>query len=274
MNVGRDIDSFAKDPRYLFRDVAHSRMFPESGHWGWGNADTFVLIGDHPVWQMQAEQWSLGTGPRTDPRRAEAIRYAPEEKIDDDDADDTALVVDGVARRDVRIAFDADFTVPAELWPFRADNSPYRPDTKGRRPQVGFLFGMRNIYADEVTDPKTQKQIIARPFRALAVIVGDDGVRLEELVQQPDGQHMCNAHPGVAHRGMKLAHKELGRQAADLRSARTIKAAFEVTGDKVNATVNGKVYSFPVPADHQGFYGVAFSGKGFADVHALKASAR
>jgi TolB-like protein len=274
MSVGRDIDGFTKDPRYLFREVAHSRMFPESGHWGWGNADIFVLIGDHPVWQVQAEQWSLGTGPRTDPRRAEAIRYAPEAKIDDDDADDTALVVDGVARRDVRLAFDVDFTVPADLWPFRADNAPYPPDTRGRRPQVGFLFGMRNIYADPVTDPRTHKAVIVRPFRALAVVIGDGTVRLEELVQQPDGPHSCNAHAGVAHRGMKLAHKELGRQAADLRSARAVKAAFEVTGDKVNATVNGKVYSFPIPADHQGFYGVAFAGKGFADVHALKASAK
>jgi len=272
--VGHQIASFNQDPRHLFRDVAHTRMFPESGHWGWGNADIFVLIGDHPVWQMQGEQWALGTGPRTDPRRAEAIRYAPEEKIDDDDGDDSVVIVDGLARRDVRLAFDADFAMPADLWPFRSDNSPARPDSKGRRPDVSFVFGMRNIYADEVQDPKAKKPVIARPFHALAVVVGDGAVRLEELTQQPEGRHSCNAHAGVAHRGMKLGHKELGRQAADLRSAKAFKAAFEVTSDAVKATVNGKLYSFPVPADHSGFYGVGFAGKGFADVHALKVGAK
>lgn len=47
-----------------------------------------------------------------------------------------------------------------------------------------------------------------------------------------------------------------------------------MTGDKVNATVNGKVYAFPVPKGHQGFYGTAFAENGFAEVHALKASAK
>jgi hypothetical protein len=267
VSVGRDIASFDKDPRYLFRDVGHSRMFPESGHWGWGNADIFVLFGDHPVWQVQAASFALGTGPRTDPRRAGAIRYAPDMEVADED---TLLVIDGTARRDVRVGFDVDFAVPANFWPFRADTSPYRPDAKGRRPEVGFVFGMRNIYAEPEKDPKTQKEVIVRPCRALAVIVGDSGIRLEELVQDGEG----NAWAGVTHRGMKFAHKELGRQAVDLRRARILKTSFEVTGDKVNATVNGKVYSFPVPKDHQGFYGVGFAGNGFAEVRALKVSAK
>ena len=69
-------------------------------------------------------------------------------------------------------------------------------------------------------------------------------------------------------------HKQLGRQPIDLRSATALKAAFEVTGDKVNATINGKLYSFAVPSDHQGFYGVGFTGHGFAEVHALKVGAK
>ena len=266
--VGREIESFNKDPRYLFREVGHSRMFPESGHWGWGNADIFVLIADHPVWQVQAAWFALGTGPRTDPRRAGAIRYAPDAEVADAD---TLLVVDGVSRRDVRLAFNADFAVPADFWPFRPhENSPYRPDAQGRRPEVGFVFGMRNIYADPEKDPRTQKEVLVRPCRALAVIVADDGVRLEELVEQGEG----NLLAGVTHRGMKFAHKELARQAVDLRSAKLLKTAFDVTGDKVTATINGKAYSFSVPKDHDGFYGVAFAGNGFAEVSALKVSAK
>jgi TolB-like protein len=267
VSVGRDIASFDKDPKYLLGNVGHSRMFPESGHWGWGNADIFVLIAEHPVWQVQAAQFALGTGPRPDPRRASAIRYAPDMEVA---GEDTLLVIDGAARRDVRLAFDVDFAVPADFWPFRRDTSPYRPDAKGRHPEVGFVFGMRNIYAEPEKDPRTQKEVIVRPCRALAVIVGDGGVRLEELVQEGEG----NAWAGVAHRGMTFVHKELGRQKLDLRSARIVKAAFEVAGDKVTATVNGKAYAFPVPKDHQGFYGVGFAGNGFAELHGLTVSAK
>src|SRR5213078_4287761 len=119
-------------------------------------------------------------------------------------------------------------------------------------------------------DPRTQSDVVVRPCRALAVIVGDGGVRLEELVQDGAG----NLHAGVAHRGMKFAHKELGRQAADLRAAGSLKAAFEVTGGKVSATINGKAYTFPVPKDHEGFYGLAFAGNGFAELRGLQVRAK
>ncbi|TMQ13343.1 MAG: hypothetical protein E6J90_28710 [Deltaproteobacteria bacterium] len=268
VSVGRQIEQFNKEPRYLFRRVGESRMFPESGRWGWGNADICILVADHPVWQVQAAQFALGTGPRPDPRRAGAIRYAPDSEVAADL--DTLLVVDGAARRDVRLAFDVDFAVPADFWSFRGENTPHQADAKGRRPELGFVFGMRNIYAEPEKDPRTQSDVVVRPCRALAVIVGDGGVRLEELVQDGAG----NLHAGVAHRGMKFAHKELGRQAADLRAAGSLKAAFEVTGGKVSATINGKAYTFPVPKDHEGFYGLAFAGNGFAELRGLQVRAK
>jgi len=261
------IDYWKGDPsrKALLRDVAMYRPFPESGRWGGGNKDTFVYVGDQPVWQVQAGQFVLGTGRRSDPRRAESIRYYPDSE--DQSTADNLLLVEGVPRRDVHLRFDADFTAGADFWPFRGDSDSYKPDGKGRRPDVGFLFGATNVNSDYTKDPKTNQDVPVRPFHAFAVILGADGVRLVELTEQAEGHNLTE---GVARRGKALVKKELGQKAVDLRGAKTLATGFEVAGDTVTATVNGNAYSFPIPKDHQGFYGVYLTGAGYAEVRGLK----
>lgn len=263
-----DVDAFGRNYKFLLEEVTSSREFPTQDSSGRHFCE-FVLVDNHLVWQVQSEPWALVTGPRTDPRRAQAIRYASSWK---EEAIDNLLVVDGAARHDVRLSFEVDFTRPADF----AEQSVFDKVPEGLRPEIGFMFGARDIFTDRAWKSKEDgswARNLESSFRALAVIMGDHNIRLEQLVSEEKGDGLVLG-VGVAQHGMAIVHKELRRYPADLRSARTLRAAFEVTGNKVTATVNGTIYSFPLPNDHQGFYGLSFTGRGFAELHALQVSTK
>lgn len=274
MSNGRSIEHMDRDPAYLQRELGKSRRFPHSPFNGLTRADVPVWIGDHRVWQMQAAYFGLGTGPRSDPRRAKAIRYMPDR---DPGVVDTLLVVDGVARSEVRAAFEVDFAAQRETWAFRGDNLPYQAPPG--RAEISFVFGMRDL---DVARPREGKQ--ARPFRAFALVIGGDAVRLEELqedgyvnerVEMRDGKPISMtqslASGGIARDPKRLAHKELARKAARIGGA-VIKASFEVKGRRATATVNGASYAFALPGEASGYYGIGIAGNGFAELRALSTS--
>jgi hypothetical protein len=238
----------------LFHLMSELRQFPDyrCGHSGKRDLFGYVLIGNQPVWALnsklyrvspgtgmngRAEELNLVTGPRSDERRADELRYYGDPKRA---ASEPLAILGGQAKKDVSARFQISYTPAADFWPYgHSPDAPLAFDPG--RPEVAFAFGIRDI-----DSPR-------RPLRGTAAVLRADGVRLVDFSED------------------KSAYRVTPRESqnGDLKSAH-LKVAVKIQGDSARVTVDGKSYHFKAPSDREGFFALWFRGAGYAAIHHLE----
>ncbi len=223
--------------------------------------DDYVLIGEHPVWSQQAH-WHLKTGPRTDQRRADSLRYG-----NDDPTKTLAplLIVDGVPTEDLHARFVLRFRPSADYWPkgVRPADVPdgSRPPSPAGRPEVLLLFGLQDVDVDKVRNEETKEYELPRPTTGHAVLLADD-IALLSLTESERGSY-----------GRKEGFQWTEHARKPLRAkADTLPVNLKITGQTVKVQAAGRSFQFKLPAPSAGFYGLMIRGVGFVEVAELSLS--
>lgn len=249
-------------PKTLYL-LAELRAFPDY-HFENANKRSYfgyLLMGEHPVWAFHSrtypnpsesyrtgmgdkpETLSIVTGPRTDELRADEVRYYgledPKRQVE------PLLLIDGVAKKDVTVRFVVSFTPAADWWPRSVYHSQKTSIADANidpsRPEVGFFYNLRNPDAQQM------------PLSADGVLIGADGVRQVSFTEER-GKHW------------KITPKS--EQKGDTKG-KELKVVAKVSGDSVKLTIDGKTYSWKVPADREGYYGLWLRGRGYAAIRQL-----
>jgi hypothetical protein len=238
------------------RDLTDLRRFQ-----GRNNVFGDVRVGGHVVWNVEGQPW---TGPRSDPRRADEIRYFESDPSTYAGERFTLLIVDGVPRRDVqarfRLAFDDP---PADFRPERDSRSTRRPTAQGKisRPVVTFVFGVRDIYREAPRDKEQNDRTIA-PMRALGLRIDTDRAELVDVTRP--------SYPDRKRYQVKVASKSLGAcNVARATSRSTVDVAIRVDGARIKATIGDQSCELTLDkADKPaaGFYGFLIERPGYVAI--------
>jgi hypothetical protein len=165
-------------------------------------------------------------------------------------------MVDGVPRRDLQASFQVDFVPPRDFWP----SSPRRDDAfeahrvEPGQARVTFLVRAQDVEREDGTDPRTDKPV-PHPLKALAVVIGADGVQLG-AVEMIRGRDWMNAPEPVL--------KVLAEKKAALSGA--VPVTVRVRGSRLEAQVGPVSLAATVPETGDGFLGFAFRGNGYLAV--------
>jgi hypothetical protein len=259
-----------------WQELNRKRKFPSSERFGMSYHDTYVYLGDVPVWQLEENWYSVSTGPRPDWLRTEELRYYLADK-DAKEGVDNAFIADGTPRKEVSARFEVRFTPADDWWPLQGDaytrvgklQEIGIDPAKLAHPAVGLLFGMKDVDVDSVDDPRGGKPLVPRPLHGYLVAIAADGVSLVELGEAERKSHTWK---GVLEHDLTMSWKVLEHKAANLSGAK-LAVSVEVRGGSVKATVNGQAFTFGAPRDVTGFYGLDFKGPGYASLGALKVTA-
>ena len=220
--------------------------------------DEYVLIGRHPAWTLQGAWW-LRTGPRTDPLRADSLRYyKPAGKTD---TLDTIVLLDGVPREDLTARFELGFDRPDD-WaqPSRMRDLPEEQPWTDDRPAVGFLLGVRDVMVEEQED-EAGEDVLVRPMTGLLVLLTSDEV---QLLRQTE------AARGMWDRKDAFEREVLGSAPVRWPRGKRSKVTIKVDDRAIKVTIDGKTHSFASPAERSGFYGFQSWGFGYWDVQGLQ----
>ncbi len=212
--------------------------------------DDFVLLGDHPVWPLQGHFWMV-TGPRTDARRAQGLRYYREATREPFDA---LAIVDGTPRERLTARFRLEATPPKGWWPrgksAKGADSLADLGLTRERPAAAFLFGVSDVDCA----PKD------RPMKGHAVVFTPEAVRLVRFTESARGSF-----------GRKTAWQEvvLGERRLSWGS-RPLEVEVAVRGAEVTVKAGGETLKVKAPEAGSGFYGFRFGGEGYVGVEALE----
>jgi TolB-like protein len=250
------------------RELTGLRSFSSSGGASRRNGrEPEVTIGGHVVWNVEGQLW---TGPRSDPRRAEEMRYFKEPAFDPkyDRKPFALLLIDGVPRRDQQARFQLAFDDrPADFNPTDADRRPRRAEgsSASDRPLVTFIFGVRDIHRLLPKDEKGNPQVLA-PMHAMGLRIDGGRVELVDLVRQ---SHDPNAHAEPLILTSKpLATCPLARGAA--AAARSIvDVSVRIEGARAKLTVGEQTCELAIPKPQNGFYGFVIERPGYAAIREL-----
>lgn len=220
--------------------------------------DEYVLIGDHPAWTLQGGWW-LRTGPRSDPLRAESLRYY--KPGDATDELETIVLLDGVPRQDVDVSFELGFERPDD-WaqPSRMRDLPEEEPWTHGRPALGFLFGVRDVDVEKQETAKGEEEL-TRPLTAWLVLFAKDEV---QLVRQVESER------GIWDRKAAFRREVLGSAPVRWPKGRRAKVSIRIDDRGVQVTVDGKAHRFDAPQEWQGFYGLQSWGFGYWDLEGLR----
>jgi TolB-like protein len=229
------------------------------------------FLAAEPCRVILGEYWLL-TGERTDPLRSAELRYYYTERMSDIDA----LVACGAGpRRDLDATFTIDFRPAADFWPRHASVSSVRTraalELDRGRPEVGFVFGLRDVQRSSVQDPATRKHTI-EPTRGLMVRVTGSALQLVALGERERGEDALQP---------RMATRVLAEKRLDLAREDVLRLAVRVRGRRVDVTLGrGKRHTFELPRDAAdgvaGFHGFHVRGRGYASIVApeVRASER
>ena len=233
-----------------------------------GSSSEQILIGNHPVWPIQ-EAYYLGTGARSDPRRASELYYYHLEKPNQPtkyERYDALVIADGIPRRDLTAKFTLSRTPAADFWPHEvgsAVNTATAPPLGGR-PDPIFLFGIRDIKCDKQR-VEGGKSALNRPMRGYGLLFLADRVQLVEVNE--------TTREGFDRKRLEYKVKEEQR-VGGLGGKGAVDVSVTLDGGSLQVQVGGKSLGFKAPDDRQGFYGFAFHGEGFVQIGALALSGR
>jgi len=213
--------------------------------------DAPLRIDEHPIWAITARK-DLVTGPRSDPRRASALRYYQHEVPRYPRAPDTLVVVDGVPRSAYSLGLSLSDTVPADYLPPYGQHA--RTELKAQRPTLDLVIGLRDVAVPPATDPATRKRSVQRPMVMHVVRLRPDRDTVE-LVRRTS----------VAKEGgvevIDYEEQVIASERAPTRTARRV--VVPVAGADVRARIGDRRLRWQVPDPRPGFYGIAVRGDGF-----------
>lgn len=225
------------------------------------------FLAAEPCDVIQGEYWLL-TGERSDPMRSAELRYYYTERMSDIDA----LVACGAGPRgDFDASFTIDYRPAADFWPYHAQVT--RDATREAlaldrgRPEVGFVFGLRDLRRSSVHDPATNKHFIL-PTRGLMVRITGSALQLVALGDRQPGEDALQP---------RMATRVLGEKKLDLARQDELQVAVRVRGKRVEVTLGRQRHTFELPraeADSvHGFHGFHVRGRGYASIVAPEVQA-
>ncbi|MCP4868154.1 MAG: hypothetical protein GY898_05500 [Proteobacteria bacterium] len=215
--------------------------------------EKYLILGGHPMWTLQAAWW-LRSGPRTDARRFDALRYYKDR--DSNVETDTVALLDGVPREDVTAAFEVDFARPDDLNNSRIESDGWTE----ARPHFGFVFGVRDVRVDKGKDAAGES-VLNRPTTQWMVVLTDTEVQLIRMTETVRGSY---------DRKDGWDEQVLGRSAIKWPRGKSAKVTIKVDGRAVKVTVAGKNHTFEAPAERSGFYGFQWRGLGYVQLAAVR----
>lgn len=231
------------------------------------DSDDYLLVGGVPVWAHQA-QWRVRSGPRSDLRRAEAIRYVEEES---DAETPTLLLLGGTPKQDLTLKLTAHFEAAPDFWP-RGVPARDRPeglqpgDVPAGHPSIGILLGMVDVNCKKQKNPHTDKDELVRPTRGAVVTLTPDGaVELSGFVESERGSYdRKDAFELTPWGAGTLPKPPRGRADAPIEVVVTVR------GDKVSVTARGHTSRFKAPEPLHGFVGLLLHGQGYVEIADLQ----
>jgi TolB-like protein len=245
-----------KPPARLLYTLMEGRQVAPRAHW---------FLADEPCWVILGEYWLL-TGERSDRLRASELRYYYTERMSEEDA----LVACGAGPRgDFDASFTIDFRPAADFWPRHASAS--RTSTREAleldpgRPEVGFVFGLRDLWRTSVHDPATDKHWY-EPTRGFMLRVTAGALQLVALGDRPPAEDM---------RKPRMTTRVLSEKKLDLAGQRELRVAVRVRGRRVEVTLGAgagraQKHTFELPRDEagggHGFHGFHVRGRGYAGI--------
>jgi TolB-like protein len=239
-------------PARLLHELMKGREVAPRQHWFLAAEPCRVILGEY---------WLL-TGERSDPLRAAELRYYYTERMSDIDA----LVACGAGPRgDFEASFTIDYRPAADFWPRHAQVS--RTATREAlaldrgRPEVGFVFGLRDVQRSSVHDPATGKHMI-EPTRGLMLRFTGGALQLVALGDREPGEDALEP---------RMSTRVLGEKKLDLARQGELKVAVRVRGRRVEVTLGrGQRHAFELPRDEadgvHGFHGFHVRGRGYASI--------
>ncbi len=227
--------------------------------------DEYLLVGGVPVWAHQAH-WRLRSGPRTDLRRAEAVRYA-EEKADAETP--SLLLLGATPKQNLTLKFTLSFEPAPDFWP-RGLASRDRPDglrdgdVPAGRPEVGILLGLVDVNCKKEKNPHTEEYELNRPTRgSILRLTPDSRVEFGTLVESKRGSYDRKEEFGFTSIG-DPARLKPGKPGGALD------VVVKVRGQKVSVAVGGQTNSFLAPEPLHGFVGLLLDGQGYVEIADLR----
>jgi TolB-like protein len=217
-----------------------------------------MLIGDVPVWVVRAgHDDDIETGPRSDRRRADELRYIPDldyRKYNTgfDLTPEALVMVDGRPRSDLKAQFQIRFALPRELG---KGLNHYRGDPPRGRAEVGWAFGVQDALGE-----------IPAAASGHAVLLGGGKARLVQfrLVKDKDESKV---NKESTHFQLKVLEDH------PLALGETADVQIVLKGARLEVRSGGQTASFKAPAERGGFHGLMFRELGYAAVGALKITA-
>ena len=223
------------------------------------------FLAAEPCEVILGEYWLL-TGERSDPLRAAEVRYYYTERMSDIDA----LIACGAGPRgDLDASFTIDFRPAADFWPRHASASPAPAPALDRgRPEVSFVFGLRDLRRHSVHDPATGKHMV-EPTRGLMLRVTGSALQLVALGERTPGQDPL---------APRMATRVLGEKKLDLARQDQLRVAVRVRGERVQVRLGGgQGHTFALPTNQagsaHGFHGFHVRGRGYASIVAPEVGA-
>jgi TolB-like protein len=223
------------------------------------------FLAAEPCWVILGQYWLL-TGERSDPLRAGELRYYYTERMSEEDA----LVACGAGPRgDFDASFTIDFRPAGDFWPRHAYLS--RTSTREAleldpgRPEVGFVFGLRDLQRSSVHDPATDKHWY-QPTRGLMLRVTAGALQLVALGDRPPAEDALKP---------RMTNRVLSEKKLDLAGQRELRVTVRVRGRRVEVTLRADAgrthkHAFELPKDEaegvHGFHGFHVRGRGYASI--------
>ncbi len=231
------------------------------------DTDDYLLVGGVPVWTHQAH-WRLRSGPRTDLRRAEAIRYT---EAKPDAQTPTLLLLGGTPKQDLTLRFTLDFAPAADFWPSGA-NARDRTggllpgDVPSGHPTVGVLLGLVDVDNKKQKNPHTEVDELVRPTQgALVQLTPEARLEFSTFVESERGSYDRKDAFALTRRGDGPVPKP-ARGGPDA----PLDVVVKVRGATVSVTARGHTSTFAAPEPVQGFVGLLLQGAGYVEISHLK----
>jgi TolB-like protein len=211
--------------------------------------DHWLLVAGNPVWALGDGIFSGARSDRT--RTDEIIHYYDDAR---EDASDTLLLW-GRPQQNVSMRFEVDFQTASFL-------GARSKDVLGKRPEIGFVFAVRDVDVD-LRDEKTRE--LVRPTRAFAVRLLDNEVQLAEARMAEDNPKYGNAKRAFQYTPISRAPLHLAAQAR-------YQVQVNVRATSVEVEVAGTKQQLSIPQAASGFVGFVTRGAGLVALRNIKLS--
>ncbi|MSQ84829.1 MAG: hypothetical protein EXR77_18480 [Myxococcales bacterium] len=239
----------------LLRELAEQR---ELKRW-WSHGDPFWMWSGEPAYLIQGE-YVATTGPRIDGLSSRNLRYYRSQRTS---SKDILIAVGRGPRAEVQANFDLSYSRAADFFPRHTPRdvltvADLRLDPG--RPELTFLFGLRDIDTERTQDPDTRKSFYSEPTFAFGVRFNVTGVALVRVGEQP---------PSAEQRKPEMTVQVLTEVTKGVTDDK-VKVQIVVKGKQVTVTVGSATHKFGLPQDANGMIGVHLRGEGYVEIGDLR----